>query len=312
MRIFSSKTKTNSRRNSLSRTRYILILALAVCGFVLLAYARGGVGTVASTLFHPLLSIKTWVLESLGGVPLYLRAQQTLISKIQLLENELKEKEDDTVTFKQLQAENNALNELFGLAEHSRIIARVLARPNQTPYDTLLIDRGIADGIVEGAVVYIKENLAVGVIVHAYTQSSLVQLVSSPGVRATAYIFGPNIFTESEGMGGGVLRVTVPQGIPFAVGDVVVLPAGGTGAYGEVVSIEAVESSPEQYGYVTSPISLQAVRYVSVATEATPTISYETAFEVIQSASSTPFRITIPDKILIGTTTATTTAHTEE
>lgn len=304
--------KTNSRRGSRSSQRIALVLLFALCGFAVLSYARGRVGVAASVVFSPIISVQTWFLESSGRIPSYFRIQHALIGDIQSLENQLQEREDDAFTVRQLQAENEALSALLDLKKDSSIIASVLARPNQTPYDTFLIDHGATDGLVEGAIVYIQENIAVGVIARTYAQSSLVRLVSAPGTRVTAYIFGPNIFTEAEGMGGGVLRVTVPQGIPLAVGDIVVLPAAGAGAYGEVVSVESLESSPAQYGYVTSPTPLQAVRFVSVATEVAPSISYQTALAVVQSASSTLFSITVPDEVLIGTTTTTTRPAVEE
>ena len=84
------------------------------------------------------------------------------------------------------------------------------------------------------------------------------------------------------------------------VGDVVVLPAVGMGAYGEIVNIESSESSPEQYAYVTTPVPLSALRLVRVSAHALPSISYEAAVQEIQSATSTRFSFTVPDA---GTTT---------
>lgn len=298
----------NSPRRLRSGKRYtfLLLFASVLCGFVLLAYMRDGTSAVAGAAFSPILSVQRWLLKSSGSLPLYFRTRHSLIDEMQSLENQLRERDADAFTIRRLQTENADLSRLFGFRQDSRINASVLARPNQTPYDTFLIDRGTKDDIVEGAIVYIGGNIAVGVIVRTYAHSSLARLVSSSGVRATAYIFGPNIFTQTEGMGGGVLRVTVPQDIPLAVGDMVVLPAAGTGAYGAVVSVERVESNPEQYGYVTTPVPLQSMRFVSVAKEAVPDISYQTALEVVKSASSTLFSITVPDGVRVGTTTVST------
>jgi hypothetical protein len=268
---------------------------------------------VATVLFDPIVSVQTRLVESLGGISSYFRTRQALTDEIQSLKDQLQERSNDALTIAQLQKENAVLDATLGLKTDSRIVATVLVRPNQTPYDTFLIDRGARDGIVLGTTVYTGGNIAIGSVARAYSESSLVRLVSSPGARATAYIFGPNIFTVAEGMGGGVLRVKVPQGIPLAVGNLVVLPAAGAGAYGQVVNVESLPSSPEQYGYVTSSTPLQSVRFVSVAREVVPDISYQTALDVIKNASSTLFTVNVPSKILVGTTTiATTTMHTQE
>lgn len=297
----------SSRRNSHSARSILWLLLTAVCGFGVLLYFRGGTGAAASVVFTPIISVKTWFLESGAGLPMYFRTRQALIGEIRSLEEQLQVKDGDAFMIKQLQAENEALSESLNLKKDGRIVASVLARPNQTPYDTFLIDQGTRDGIVDGTVVYIEGNIAVGVIADAYANSALVRLVSSPGAKATAYVFGPNIFTEAEGIGGGVLRVTVPQGIPLAEGDIVVLPAAGAGAYGEIIAVETLASSPEQYGYVTTPVPLASVRYVSVAKELAPEISYQTALDIVKAASKTLFSITIPKGILASTTIATTT-----
>ncbi len=312
MRISSFQTKTNSRHGSPNGKRVLWILLFALGGCILLSFFRGGVGTAASVVFSPIVSVKTWLWESSGSIPSYFRTQHALITEIQLLKDQLTEREGDAFTVKELQTENADLRTVLGLRKNESIIASVLARPNQTPYDTFLIDRGARDGIVDGATVYIQGNIAVGIVARAYSQSSLVRLVSSSGIKTTAYIFGPNIFTQAEGMGGGVLRVTVPQGIPLAVGNLVVLPAAGSGAYGEVVSVGSSELSAEQYGYVTSPVPLAAVRFVSVAKNISPEISYQSALDVIKTATTTLFHVAVPKEVLVGTTTATSTATSPE
>ena len=303
MRIFLFKTKTNLLRRSRSGKQHtsVLLFVGALCGLLLLVYARGGIGAIASAVFRPILSVKARLLESAENVPRYFQTQKALIGEVQSLKNQLQERDADAFVIKQLQTENAELHTVLGFAQDLRINARVLLRPNQIPYDTFLIDRGARDGIVEGATVYIQGNIATGVVARAYSDSALVRLVSSPGARVTAYIVGANIFTEAEGMGGGVLRVSVPQSIPLVVGDMVVLPAVGTGAYGSVVSVERTESNPDQYGYVTSPIPIQTVRFVTVAKTAPPTVSYQTALETVKTTSMTLFNIAIPKETLVGT-----------
>lgn len=296
--------KTNSRRDLTRRRAVFSICALAAVGVLLLFVIRGGVGGAASTLFSPLASVQHWLRTSSATLPMYLRTQQALIGEVRALEEMLAARERDSARTAYLQAENAQLREALVMPTQTHLLAHVLMRPPHIPYDSVLIDRGADDGIVEGAAVYADRDVAIGTVAAVYAQSAVVRLVSAPGTTATAYVFGPDIFTETEGMGGGVLRILVPQGIPLEVGDVVVLPAGGAGVYGEVAEVEALASSPYQYGYVTAPVSLSSLRTVRVAAEPLPTVSYESAREVIETASSTQFHVAVPDAVLIGTSTA--------
>lgn len=258
---------------------------------------------IAGFLFTPVTSARTWFTESSASVPLYLRTQSALISDIRSLERQLDGRAADAFMLDLLTKENRALAEQLGVSDRARITASVLSGPSQTPYDTFLIDRGRDDGIVQGAQVYVFERLAIGRVVAVHAQSALVQLVSAPGVRAAAYVLGPDIFTEAEGMGGGIMRILVPQGVPLAEGDAVMLPAAGAGVYGVVTHIEALESSPNQYGYVSGPVPLRSIRFVQVGDPAPEQMSYERALEVVEALRQEYFQVEIPDAVLVGTST---------
>lgn len=300
--------KTNSRRSSRNvRYRAALVLLIAGVGLATLIFARGGLATAGTVIFSPIVSVRAWLWESGGAVSVYFRTRHALDGRIAALEDALRRTEDDARQIRQLRAENEELSTLLGFRKETHITAGVLSRPNQTPYDTFLIDRGAEDGIVENAIVYIEDS-AVGSVVRAYAQSALVRLVSAPGVHTIAYLMGSKVFIEGEGMGGGVLRLSVPQGIPLAVGDVAVLPGSGRGAYGEVVHVESLPSNPEQYGYVTASIPLSAVRFVSVAKEALSDISYEEALAAVKAAPNTLFHVDVPPEANASSTAATSTS----
>lgn len=307
MRISSSVTKTKSRRDLTSGRHIGVLLGIVVVGFVVLGFFRGGVGAAASTVLYPVTAAKAWFMTSSAALPSHFRTQSALIAEIQSLKDAQQARVDEALTRARLEAENAALATQLALQQDETLTARVLMRPDQLPYDTLLIDAGARDGVTEGAIVYIGEKIAVGTVLRSYAESALVRLVSSPGVQASVFVFGPDIFTEAEGMGGGVLRITVPQGIPLSVGDIVVLPAANAGAYGEVIDVVAVESSPHQYGYVTSPATLQSVRFVEVAREVAPVVSFSEAQKIVAAASSTLFMVDVPENVLVGTTTAPAT-----
>ncbi len=307
MRTSLSATKTSSRRASRSGRRIGAVLFIALLGFVVLSFMRGGVGGAVAFIVSPITDFKTWIGSSSAGIPTFFRTQGSLVAEVKELRETLAQSAADRFTISWLTKENEVHRAELGLRRDSRVIAGVVVRPGQTPYDTLLIDKGTDDGVTEGAIVYAQGDVAIGSVIRAYNASALVELVSTAGVHSTAYIFGPNIFTDAEGQGGGVLRVSVPQDIPLSVGNMVVLPGASAGVYGAITYIEAPESSPQQFGYVAGPVPLASLRTVEVSTYRAPTISYEEARAVVASASTTLFGVAIPEDVLVGTSTPTTT-----
>ena len=116
-----------------------------------------------------------------------------------------------------------------------RLVARVIASPSKLSYDLLQIDRGTKDGVVAGSPVYTGLDTVVGVVVHTANNYAFVDLFTTPGFETTAYIVGPNVFATLEGVGGGIARVKLPQGIPIAEEQLVILPGVSSGVYGEII-----------------------------------------------------------------------------
>jgi hypothetical protein len=309
MRTSLSATKTNSRRGSRSGRRIGALFFVALLGFVVLSFMRGGVGGAVAFVVSPITDFKIWFGSSSATIPTFFRTHSSLVSEVTMLRENIEQRAADTFTISWLTKENDLLRRELGLREESRIVAGVLMHPSQTPYDTLLVDKGTRDGVVEGATVYVEGDIAIGSVIRAYESNALVELVSTSGVHSTAFIFGPDIFTDAEGQGGGIVRVSVPQDIPLAVGNLVVLPGASAGVYGAITHIEAPESSPQQFGYVAGPIPLASIRTVHISTARAPTLTYEEARAVVASASTTLFGVPIPDDVLIGTSTPTSTSH---
>jgi len=293
----------SSYRGSPHKRRVLVLAIVTVFALLALTFARSVTGAVATALFSPVDALKTWIAESSGRLPTYLRTQGALIARIQELEAERDLRADDAFALTTLRAEYELLAGAAAESPADTLIAGVLSQPGTSPYDTFVIDRGDSSGVVEGALVYAGEGAAIGSVIAVYGESALVLLASAPGVHSTAYVFGPDIFTDAVGQGGGTLRIEVPQGIPLAPGDIVMLPGAGRGAYGTVVEVESLASSPFQYGYVTPPVPLRSIRYVHVARIPHAVLSYEAAVVAVAAASSTLFAIPVPESALVGTST---------
>lgn len=269
------------------------------------------VNIAVSIVVAPVNMTKHWLAESGESLPQYFRNRTELVAEIEALQSSLSATSGDHLTVRILADENKELRSLLGDEGEERVLAGIIGRPGVLPYDSLMLDRGAEDGIVVGAPVYIGENTVIGIVKNATAHTALVELATTAGFEATVYIIGPDIYTNAVGMGGGQLRVGVPQGITLSEGDLVVLPAVTSGIYGVVSIVQSEPSRPEQYGYVSPQIPMASIRLVSVGTTPLQDISFEEAQIILDENITTVFYVPVPDDILIDTDFGTTSSSSK-
>jgi len=308
--------KGNSRR--ISPIKFFLPTLLLVGAFLVLFFIVPRVlYLVAAGVMYPIQQTQSWFAESTASFPSFIRNRSELINEISNLEQAIAERDGDRFTLDSLIKENDELRILLGYEEDERIMAGVIARPNQLPSDVLIIDRGSIHGIVAGAPVYAGERTVIGFVHATSKNSAAVTLITSPGFSSTVYVFGPDIYTSAVGIGGGQLRVGVPQGVPLALGNTVVLPAVTSGVYGQISHIESVDTQSEQFGFVSPKLPLTSLRLVSVGRSALLGTDYVTASLNVDAVRNELFTVLVPEELLATTSTevvdnveATTTVNT--
>lgn len=301
--------KANSRRNLLTKRigpLLALALVLSISFLVLPTVTR----VIVAFVWYPFDSVRVWVNESGSSLPQYLRERSALLAEIEANKIAIAIDQGTENTITRLQIENDAFRTQLGAVPAERLLARVVARPNQLPYDVVMIDRGTDQGVVQNAPVFLGKDQVVGFVSSVNPTNALVTLVTTAGFRTSAYVIGPNIYTETEGMGGGILRVRVPQGILLQADDLVILPAIDSGVYGEVSYVEAAATQPEQYGYVAAAVPLQSLYYVSVGREPMVTHSFAEAQTVVADVQSDLFTVAVPEAMLVVPETFATTSTT--
>ena len=314
MKKFSSTTRANARRISQNKTLRTIVIVGAVMLLLFYGVPYLFSGAVA-LVFTPINATKTWFTQSTASLPQYLRNRSALLEQVNDLQEQRAEQSGSEHTVNLLSKENEQLRSLLSDTQQEKILAGVIGRPNQLPYDVLVLDKGYADGIVEGAPVFIGGSV-VGIIQKTFITSSVVVLITSPDFVTSVFIVGPDIYTNAVGLGGGQLRVGVPQGIEINEGDLVILPAVSSGVYGTINAIESVASRPEQYGYVSPEIALSSIRLVGVGRTPLAPISFEEAQEIVKDEKAALLQVPVPEDILIvadqGTTTPSNTATSSE
>ncbi len=312
MKNYSSKTKgsylQNYKYHQLIKVVFFVLLAL-----ISIRMLSGSIAVLASFVTTPIAEIRTYFQNSGAVLPVYVRDRNELIKSIDELKGELASHSGDTATIERLTLENNELRTLLGDHGESRMVAGVIGRPPESPYDTLYLDKGENDGIQEEAIVYHADDQAIGFVQSVFPGSALVQLFSSAGTEFTAYVFGPNVYVHGYGEGGGVIRLSIPQGIIVQEGNVVVLPSVVPGTIGVVEKVVSVATQPEQHAYVVMKTPIQSLRYVGVQNDVATPITFEEAQARVDAHKSELFMISVPEdfEALVSTTSTTTNEATE-
>lgn len=254
-----------ARSRHSSKQQRIIRIALVAAGLVVVGVMVPRlISAVSSIVMKPVQVVNLWLEESSSLLPTIFRDRRGLLAELEDLQQRLAVSERSSLTNKRLVEENDRLRKLLGISGEERIGAAVIARPDELPYDLLEIDRGSEHGIEVGAPVFVGTDVVIGLVVHTAPSYSFVQLITTPGFSASAFITGPNVVVNMEGVGGGVARVKVPQGVPLAVGNLVNLPSVEPGVFGRISYIENRPTQPEQYGYITPDIPISGVFRVSV------------------------------------------------
>lgn len=292
-----------SRRTS--DKKKIRLLLIVVVGLLLVAVVLPAtVRMVSGVVLFPIIQVERWFAESNQVLPALWRDKIAMQNQINTLKQELVLSGKKSLTQQQLAEENNRLRLLLGAENELRLLAAVVGKPGNLPYDLIQIDRGTQTGVLAGAPVFVGRDTVIGVVSAVQSNTSFVTLFTTPNFRASVYLSGANVTAELEGLGGGVARVKVPQGILLRTGDLVHLPGVQPGVYGRIAWVESEPTQPEQFGYITPEVPISSLFQVSVGSPTDISSDPEVAQQYMLDIQAD--LLFIPE-ILPATTTATTT-----
>ncbi len=159
-------------------------------------------------------------------------------------------------------------------------LAAILSKPNQSPYDTLLIDAGTSQGVVTGNTVFALGDVPIGRISDVYLNSAKVVLFSNPGettqamisyqnltpsaTNSTASSPNSNVFVNLVGRGGGNFEIVIPKGVVLEEGEQAVLPGINDYVLGIVQKVISDPRNAFTKVLLTSPINIEEQKFVEI------------------------------------------------
>jgi cell shape-determining protein MreC len=253
-----------------TQRKKIFKIALGVVILFFLFYFRSGIfnglSYVSQGLFRPVLILGNSVGGKFGNLGSYFISKNSLYLQNQKLQVDLSFDEARMNNYDSVVAENVGLKEILGRKNEKvpMTLATILSKPNQSVYDTLIIDAGTAEGIKIGNIVFALGDVPIGRVAEIYSNSSKVVLFSNAGEKTQVVVSGKDIFLEVVGRGGGNFETIMPKDFTLQKGDQVVLP--GINPYVLAITETIISDSRDPFtkALLSSPVNVQELKFVEV------------------------------------------------
>lgn len=260
--IYLQKSKRRNRRNFVP---IVVITLFLVVSTLLTIYAPAPVGGALRVVGLPFWHVKNFFAERNSNVYGFFRTKNSLISENDNLRGELGSLREKLIAYDALSSEHSKLLGEFGRSTTTRrVLATVLSRPPQSPYDVLILDIGSRDTVSVGDIIYGSGGIAMGVVSETSGRTSKADLFSKTGLETQAIVERTGLAITLRGLGGGSFEVQVPQEADIMENDTVIMPALETIMIGQVVEVESVVTSAFKRVLIQAPINISYVRFVFV------------------------------------------------
>lgn len=270
--LLDKKTKRNR----------ILKIIFGVIIFISLFYFRvsifDGLSYISANIFRPVLTSGNSVGAQVKSLGAYFVSKNSLYRENENLKARIDADVADRANYNSVVAENASLKEILGRKNESvsMTLAAILAKPNQSPYDTIIVDVGIEQGIKVGDKVFALGNVPIGYVAQVYPNTSKVILYSNSGEKTQVVVSGKpaspdasqggNVSMEIVGRGGGNFEMILPRDFVLLKGDQAVLPGLTPHVLGIVETILSDPRDSFQKALLVSPVNIQEIKFVEVET----------------------------------------------
>lgn len=252
---------------------YSLLISVFVTVFVigLQIFAGQFLERVAMSLGGPFSSTYLSLKERVGHIRAFYHSRLYLVDENRRLRATVEENREKVYRLDSLLLEHGDLLSAYGRnqfhATGTLMLANVLSKPPQSPYDILLIDIGSDHNLVEGQQVFSLGGIPAGRISEVSGSTAKVVLFSSVGEETKLTIERTGETVSVEGRGGGNLETEVGQEMDIVVGDRIVLPQFNAAVVASVVEVEVNPTSAFKRVFFHSAINVFKLRWVEVAPE---------------------------------------------
>ncbi len=161
--------------------------------------------------------------------------------------------------------ENETLKAAFSAEERKKfILAGIVSRPPQTPYDMFITDAGSENGVREGMQVSGFGNILLGYVTDVFPKMSKIKLISSFGEETNVLLESSGIPAIAIGKGGENFEIMLPRAIKAEIGEKIIALGKQPMFIGIVEKIEHQSADPLQKIIFRLPANIQYLRQVFI------------------------------------------------
>lgn len=255
---------------SLSRRKkskkHWVVYTIILCVLLLLTIGTGFIRPIVIGMSRPLVKTANNARDTARMADVWSLSKGELVAQIDALKAENEQLVLTKTNLEKEKSESLVWSTLFAetYTVDSLIRTLIISKPNQSPYDTFILDAGSVDGVREGAIVTIDTTAILGHIDSVQEYTSTAVLFSSPRVETVARLERSNSDVTLVGTGGGNMVVEIPKEIETALGDRVLLPAFHNKVIGIIRDITLDDRDANKKLYITLPTNILTLDHVFV------------------------------------------------
>lgn len=230
-----------AKRNALLSPRCVSagVLALAFAIVVLLLRA------LAPNMFWKAFSPVFRAADTLAAGNHSFLASFGDVSELSARNEELLKENAALASENQMLRQNSAqVSALLDATKASGVVAGVVARPPESPYDTLVLAAGAKSGVTVGMEAFGAGGVPIGMVSSVLDDFSRVTLFSAPGAITNGWVGRMSVPLIIKGAGAGTMNASVAHDAGIVVGDIVFAPGPGQLPIGSIVRVDSDPLSP--------------------------------------------------------------------
>lgn len=248
------------------RKRWLTLISFVLLVLFFISLQQGllkGVNSFFTGIFTPFWTAENFTSDYLS---MTVASKKGVWKQNVLLRQKIDELEQQISTAGNLLSENEELKSIMGgkTGEQTFVLAGILAKPNTTPYDTLIIDRGSIHGLAPDMQVYVDGIVLIGEVDSVEEKTARILLYSAPGNISEVVYGNTGRFFNARGQGNGTFEVEVARDIEVAVGDMFFYPGLETMLVGVVKKVDFDARDSFKKVLMKSPVNIQEERWVEV------------------------------------------------
>lgn len=258
--------RDNRRRRRKIQTTLGIVGAVLICCIVLNIWKPNLFSPMIQAIGKPILEARGGFLGSIGNSWRFLQTKGSLVKENEDLKNNVALYDAVATERDYYKYENDEMSKLVNRikSDKEKTFVKIISKPGFSPYDTVIVDGGIDQGIKAGDQVFVSDDILIGEIADAYAHTSTVVLYSTAEKETSVLIGTTSIQAIAFGKGGGNFEIKLPRNTGVKIGDIIVMASTTKKIFGTIQYINTSTTDSFERALFKSPVDVTTINFVAV------------------------------------------------